>query len=83
MPVQYLGKKAMYEKLKSLRPDICKMKDCTYKRYHGTEWLKGCSTVMDEEYVQLSSQFGGKWMKLSVFDFDGNVLLKEIFTAAS
>ena len=47
MAVKYLGKKKMYEMACSISP--CKlplMKNCEYKFYRGSEWLKWLS---DEE----------------------------------
>ena len=43
MAVEYLKKTKLYELAKTLMPDIPSMRNCEYRFYRGSEWLKWLS----------------------------------------
>lgn len=67
--VVYLKKKKLFEIAKSLiafESDL-KLKDCAYRFYRGTEWLR----LYDDSYIyELCAMYGGKYLSLEKFYYN-------------
>lgn len=69
-----LGKKRMYKILKEHRPDVCKMRDCCYRRVGALEELIYSLDDGSGTGGVLCSRFAGRWMKYEEKDIEGNFL---------
>ena len=67
----YLKKTKMYNIAKSVFDilDMPVLKDCEYRFYRGTEWLRFSSAEYDYE---MCSMFAGKFLSVETYCYDDN-----------
>lgn len=67
--MQYLKKRKMYEianKVLALDSNV-KLKDCEYRFFRGTEWLR----LRDDTYIyELCSMAGGNYLSVETYFYD-------------